>query len=596
MKDKLRYWFDKQMSKGSISMIFMLSVCSLLVILLITGIILVFGLSEEGTLFDVFWDTFATIVNAWMPYSDEGGHGYILLTALAAVIGLLFTSVLIGVVGSAIEDRITQLRKGNSLVLEEDHIVILGFTPGEYTLFDQLIEARENQKHTIVIAEDMERDEMEDYIHDNVTKSKNTTIICRKVDITDQIAMKCLSLDKCSGIIVNTVDDQQTIRCILAVRNALKETDSKIQIVTSVSDDKYLLPSKMRKEEGIIMLQTYDLIARTVAHSCTQPGISSLFSTVFSFEGEEFYMRSFPELVGKNFIEIMNIVDHAIPIGIYRDDRIILDEDEIFKENDELLYFAKHRNSITYTTPIDDYDKDKKAHSYKEHLKVAIIGINDVLDTIMYELPDSVKVVEIANASEELIERYSEMYKSMIITSFDGELNEDSLKDLVIDKDNVVLLNDHTMDDDEGDMEVIMNLIQLRNIRDQYHLRFNITAEMKKEKNRNLVNLDDGTDYIVASDMSSMILCQVSENGRLYRFLKELLSNEGNELYMKLAKQFHASKKPMTIHQLRMSVYQKGYVLIGYQKNGEIIFCDEISNNETIELHDMDLLVVIGAF
>ncbi len=145
-------------------------------------------------------------------------------------------------------------------------------------------------------------------------------------------------------------------------------------------------------------------------------------------------------------------------------------------------------------------------------------------------------------------------------------------------------------------MNVIMNLIQLLNIRKQYDLLFSITAEMKKEKNRNLVAVDQTTDFIVASDMSSMILCQVSENAKLYRFFKELLSNEGNELYMKLAKQFYVSNKPMSIHELRMSIYEKNYIFIGYQKNQEIYFAHNISDRRKIVLDDMDQLIVIGSF
>lgn len=51
----------------------------------------------------------------------------------------MFTSVLIGVISTAIEERLSTLRKGNSLVLERDHIVILGHENGEFKLIEELI-------------------------------------------------------------------------------------------------------------------------------------------------------------------------------------------------------------------------------------------------------------------------------------------------------------------------------------------------------------------------------------------------------------------------------------------------------------------------
>lgn len=91
----------------------------------------------------VFWDSIATIVNAWMPSYEEGSIGYLIVMGLTAFVGLMFISVLIGIVTSAIEEKIVGLRKGNSIVIEEGHTVILGFCPGEYTLIRQLILAAE---------------------------------------------------------------------------------------------------------------------------------------------------------------------------------------------------------------------------------------------------------------------------------------------------------------------------------------------------------------------------------------------------------------------------------------------------------------------
>lgn len=172
-KQKFRYRFDNMMSKGTVSMIKMLAIATLAVVVILTAAVFITTDPEERSLAGSFWDILATAINAWMPYSDEGNAGYIIFTAVAAVAGLLFTSVLIGIIGSAIEDKLTELRNGKSVVLESGHKVILGFTPGAYTLINQLIAAAEDNFCCILVASHQDKSEIEDDIRDNVDIPKN---------------------------------------------------------------------------------------------------------------------------------------------------------------------------------------------------------------------------------------------------------------------------------------------------------------------------------------------------------------------------------------------------------------------------------------
>ena len=61
--------------------------------------------------------------------------------------------------------------------------------------------------------------------------------------------------------------------------------------------------------------------------------------------------------------------------------------------------------------------------------------------------------------------------------------------------------------------------------------------QMQKEHNQKLVSYGDHTDFLVSSSMSSLILAQLAENPELYGVFKEILSNAGNEIYIKSAGQ-----------------------------------------------------------
>ena len=90
----------------------------------------------------------------------DGSIGYLVIMAIAAIIGLLITSVLIGIFTTAIEEYVEGLKESKSTVLEKDHIIILGFTPGEYTLIKQVVLAAGTKKRTIVIGSDTSSEEM----------------------------------------------------------------------------------------------------------------------------------------------------------------------------------------------------------------------------------------------------------------------------------------------------------------------------------------------------------------------------------------------------------------------------------------------------
>ena len=55
---------------------------------------------------------------------------------LAALCGLFITSVLIGVIATGVEDKLGNLRKGTSVVQEDNHTVIIGFDNNIYAIIN----------------------------------------------------------------------------------------------------------------------------------------------------------------------------------------------------------------------------------------------------------------------------------------------------------------------------------------------------------------------------------------------------------------------------------------------------------------------------
>ena len=348
LKQRFSYWFDNRIAEGSLGLIRILIVFSVLLVLLIAGLIMLLGLSEEGEGGAVLWDSIATVINAWMPYSSDGSIGYLILMSCAAIGGVLFTSILIGIITSSIEEKVTALKKGNSHVIEEDHLIVLGLYPGEYTLLQQLIFASEGKPVCIVIADEADREEMEQNIRENLTVPKNVRIVCRTADITDPASLEKCSLETCRTVIVSPTEDMKTIKVILAASALLEEKQApQISVNAILTRNEYSFPPSLERTHNITTLKTNAILSKMIAHSCTQTGLSETFREIFNFEGSEFYLTGFDGIGGMTFEEIMIRTDRAVPSGVFRNGRILVNPpaDFIIEEDDRILVFAEESDS-----------------------------------------------------------------------------------------------------------------------------------------------------------------------------------------------------------------------------------------------------------
>ena len=158
--------------------------------------------------------------------------------------------------------------------------------------------------------------------------------------------------------------------------------------------------------------------------------------------------------------------------------------------------------------------------------------------------------------------------------------------------EHIVILNDHNKDAEEADMEAIFLLMNLRDIRKRYDLRFNITVEMQREHNQKLVGRGDHTDFLVASSMASLILAQLAESPELIDVFREILSNEGNELYLKSVSllQLEGNHK---VRDLRLRLLRQGYIFLGVL-DGEKRSRYNLPLKDEIVLDKEDYLIVLG--
>lgn len=591
-KQRLQYWLDGVLSKGMSSVISLLLAATFVIGLMIALVVIICELQGDATGSEVVWNSFASLLTGNVPYAEDitdGLSGYLFMIGLASIIGLLFTSVLIGVISTAIEERLHALRKGNSLVLESGHIVILGYEIGEFKLIEELIHSVGNDRMTIVVADSKDKEEMEDNLRACLEIPANIKVLFRSINITNPTELECCAITQARTVILRPMENHKCITCIMALNKVLEGSTTRPQIISSVSNDKYILPRRFLAEHGILELQTYDMVARIIAHCCTQPGLSHAFVDLFNCDGSELYIRRDIPVADHTFGDMVCAVNGGVPVGIIRNGKTILNpySEMVLTDQDALIVYSEEKDSAHITGEPENLQIAHRLESNKESQgTVVVVGCNEVLDTILDEMPEQVERIILVGVGKdkrkELVLEGSPLSAKIRYVERAERRSQDQIEELARQADHFVLLSDHSKTADRADVDSMIALIQLRDLKERLNLAFNITVEMRRESNKELVVENTGVDFVVASDMSSMIMSQLAQKPELIDAFNELLSNSGNELVLRNAEEYGYDGMQMTIAQLRHLLLEHNCILLGIIREANNV--QEVSLNPN--LHD----------
>ena len=564
-------------------MIKILVFATLVIVALITLLIYLLTPPEDRDLVGSFWDALASAVNAWMPYSDDGSLAYILLTALAAGTGLLFTSILIGIIATAVEEKVNGLKNGNSVVLERNHIVVLGFAAGEYTLLRQLISAAQGENQCIVVAGDYPKSEIEQYIMDNVTVPKNIRLICRNVPAGDMAAMAVCSIPQCKTVVVNYPDDADIVKATLAAYRILNTHNvNNVRIISSVSDDGFLLPHNIAVGMQIVCISTHDVLARVIAHSCTETGIAGAYADLFDMEGGRIRLLKLMQTIGKTFEEIVYTMDGAVPLGIESQGNILLNPppQTVVGAGDRLICWAEMDKPVLLSEPVAGSVSpvvEKECSSGPDH--TILFGSNPAMETLLRELPERpnrVTAVGFPPEGREALLRFAAQRSDVSVSFFDDLLSDDvALQRLLSDAQHVAILSD--VNDPDSDMHGIMHYIRINDFKKRAQLSFSVTLELRSEQHLQLLEPSDPTDFIVAPHIVAMFLAQLADCPTIAPVFKELLSNTGSEIHLKPASLLGGTGV-CTCAEARARLLSQRMILLGYKTPAQSVLNPALSD------------------
>ncbi len=582
LKERLEYKFDNMMSKGAVVLVGMLFLATAIVVIL-AGIIIAL-VRGEGSVGVNIWSSVMHVIDAGtITAADTSDVGFIIIMSIVTLCGLFVTSILIGIITTGFEEKLYNLRKGNSRIIESNHTVILGFNNNTYSLISETIEANENHKNgCIVILDDIDKEEMESAIGEVITDFKTTRIICRKGNITDYHMLAKCSLESSRCIIINEDRDLITIKSILAINNYLKRrklSTNTPHVVATIYDESNYQAAKIIGEEVAEIILVQDAISRIIAQTCRHPGLSDVLIELFDFDGDELYMENFPEVEGKVFRDVLCYFEKATVFGYKRAGKVALNPNKntVMEKEDELILLVEDDGVAKVSLQQFNFDEslESKAELRDSTLTLLIIGANSKMKQIMLELDEFLgkgsKVI-VANETidislEEVENEFQNIEIIFEICDVNDRKNLERLTEREIE--HVLLLSDDC-DNETSDAMTLLRLVHLRDISKIEGKTFSITSEMKDVANQKLAKVAEANDLVVGSNIINLMLTQIAENRSLSDVFQELLRAEGSEIYIREASHYVKLGKEIDFYQVTDILRKRNEIAIGYKKqNGK---------------------------
>lgn len=591
MKEKIRYYFENTMSAGPAGVIKWLAIASLFMVLVLGLLILVFGIksspepnTENLGFIEGAWQSLMATLDSGTMGGDEGWP-FRAVRFVATLGGIFVISILIGTISSGIDEKLDELKKGRSRVLENNHTLILGWSEKVFSIITEVIEANSNQRRpSIVILADRDKVEMEDEIRTKVEDLKNTRVIVRSGSPLESSTIALVNPDGARSIIVLASEeanaDTYVIKSVLAITNGKNRKKEAYHVVAEIKDPKNMEAAELVGNDETVFVLSSDLIARITAQTCRQSGLSVVYSELLQFEGDEIYFQQEPKLAGKTYKDALLGYETSTVIGIFtKDENVLINPamDTKFNAGDSVIAISEDDDTVKLSgkTSFDIQEKLFNRVEIKniDAEKTLILGWNERGSRIIQELDNYVTagseilvVADHEDVNADLAELQASLNK-LKLKFQKGDINDKAtlvgLKPEIYD--HTILLSYRNMDVQESDAKTLICLLHLRNLSEKSGKDFSIVSEMLDIRNRELGVVAKADDFIVSDNLVSLMLSQLSENKDLKKVYDVLFEADGSEIYLKPASRYVKTGQPVNFYTVAESAAQLNESAIGFR-------------------------------
>ena len=583
-RDRLRYRFDATLSRGTIGVIGWLGAITAVVVLIAGIAVWLFDIRTDGQeptgFIEGLWTNLGIALSPGALGSDVDWTWRLIALAVAFV-GIFVLSILIGIIASGIESRLDELRKGRTLVVEQGHTLILGWSPKLHQVLSELEVANANRRNPcVVILADRDKVAMEDEVRARAGDGRRTRVICRSGSTSDVADLDLVRPEAAKSILVlldETSGDPGVVKTVLALLSIDPELERlRVTAEFGSQTSAAAIDRATRGRMGIVV--SNDIIARVTAQVCRQSGLSLIFQELLDFDGDEIYLQDEPGLVGAAFGDALTAYEHSAVIGVCDAGGVVTLSpplDRIFAEGDQVIAISADDDTVRLSGPVARVTTAGVASEpaiAPVREQTLLIGWNSLAPTILGELDryvspgsgvrllidptqlaEPVELPDLGNMAVDVIE----------MDTVDGDqlaaqVNRERY-------DQVIILCYRSGDVAMDDARTLLTLLQVRQATQQEGPNANVrlVTELLDVRDVELARVANPDDFVVSERLTSLVLAQLSENNELRGVFADLFDAEGVELVLVPADRYGLPGSERGFGDVVAAARERGHVAVG---------------------------------
>ena len=584
-KDKLRYAFDNTLSAGTVALIGWLALITVVSLIFIAVIVWAIGWASQASFVDEVWSYVMITVAGWDP-TEGYGWDYRITFMVVLIFGTFIVSALIGILATGLDEKIEELQKGRSVVIESNHTVILGWSQQIFEILPELVLANENQpKPRIVILADKDPADMAEEIGSRVGDTGRTKIILRRGDPVAMNDLAMVSVQTSKSIIILAPEDDDpdasVIKMLLAIIRDPNRRPEPYAIVAEIDKLKNLELAKTIGGDEVVIILKNEIIARIMAQTSRQSGLSVVYNDLLDFEGDEIYFVEEPALVGKTYRQALFGYEASTIIGLHTRSKVsVLNPamDTVIEAGDRIIAISEDDDTVVPSGTqggniLESVIKEAPSSSANPEA-LLMLGWNREAPMLIRELdhyvPNGSTLTVLAKVAdiEPIIEQLRSEAHNLSIDVQIGDTTDRSVLDgLDLTKVDyaIVLSYSDLYDSQRADSHTLMTLLHLRDISERGDLHFSIVSEMEDNTNRELAAVTKADDFVVSNHIISLMLSQISEALHLGAVFQDLFDPEGVETYLKPVGDYIEVGQEVNFYTILEAASRRGETVLGYR-------------------------------
>ncbi len=276
-----------------------------------------------------------------------------ILSLFMTLFNLLVFAALIGLFGTKIQQRLEQVRRGTSRVMERGHIVILGWSGKVVPVMRELGEGLEDDNPIFVLHSERPIDEIDARLKRAFSgKQRRGRVsarwkkedeaawarlrrrirwVIRRGSLADMRDLELLNIPEARAVIIlNQNGDAQVIKSIMAIAHLIDEAseggDGRGEarpvslIIAEITDPgKQRLARAAARGMDISIIQPAEYLSRIILQTARQRGLVHVYDELLSHSGNELHFTAPGDVQGLTWPELLEAFPDATPVGMVID-------------------------------------------------------------------------------------------------------------------------------------------------------------------------------------------------------------------------------------------------------------------------------------